>query len=277
MADKSEEPPAHAPRPASRALTWVGIVACLIVLAACDRGLQAQVPAARGRALLGQGGHELAVGWLQQAGRTDPLEAASFADLATAAADSGTPYGFRRAVAARLRATELCPLKAGNFLVLAWLYENLGEYTSALAAARRAVALGPNYPRAYVALAQLLEQTGNHDEAIATYRSLEEVHESPVGKYQAVEQVTDYSYAYAWLALGREAMDAGELDQAAQYLQRASELAGEYARYQRSREEPLRLIGMWEEADVVEAERLQAEAELAARSAERKRQERVQP
>jgi len=277
MADKSEEPPAQALRPASRAQTWVGIVACIIVLAACGRGLQAQILAARGRALLGQGRHELAVGWLQQAGRTDPLDAAIFEDTAKAAANSGTLYGFRRAVAARLRATELCPLKADNFLALAHLYEALGEYTSALAAARRAVELGPNYPRAYVALAQLLERTGNHNEAIATYRSLEEVHESPVGKYQAVEQVTDYFYAYAWLALGREAMDAGEFERAAQYLHRASALAGEYARYQRSREERLRLIGMWYEADVVEAERLQAEAELAGRSAERKRQERAQP
>lgn len=261
----------------SRALTWLGAVACLMALAIVGRALQAQTLAARGRALLAEGRHDLALGWLQQARRIDPLDAAILEDISSAAVASGSRYALARAVAARQRAAALCPLNPGNFLVLAQLEAARSNHHAALGYARQAVELGPNYGRAYVVLAQLLERTGDHHAALDTYRRLEAVYDSPVGKYQAVEEITDYSYAYAWLELGREAQATGEHHQALRYFERAEQLTGEYARFQRGREEAFRLMGVWDESDVIEAERLEAEAALAARKAGRQRQERVQP
>ncbi len=251
--------------PRLQALRWAGLAISLIALLAGSWGLRAQSLAARGRALLAQDRRSMAYGWLQKAARVDPLDAAIFEDMANAAIGLAvTSYDLQRAVQARERAAELCPLKAGNYLALAQLYERIEDFASALAAAQRAVELGPNYPRAYVALARLFERTGNREEALATYRRLEDVFESPVGRYQAMEQVNDYSYAYAWLALGEAARDEGKPEAAAQYFHRAHDLAYEYARLQRNREQALRLLGTWDEADVAEAERLAVQAELAA-------------
>jgi len=261
-----------------QAFAWLALAVSLLFLVAAGWGLRAQSLAGRGRVLLAQDRRSMAYGWLQKAARVDPLDAAIFEDMARAAIGSTvTSYDLWRAVEGRRRAIELCPLKAGNYLALAQLYESLEDFTSALVAAQRAIELGPNYPRAYVVLAHLFEHTSNHEEALSTYRRLEEVFESPVGRYQAVEQVNDYSYAYAWLALGEAATDEGKRDEAAQYFRRAQDLADEYARVKRGREEALRLLGTWDELDVAEAERLAAKARLAAEKAKRKREGRVEP
>ncbi len=253
------EPPERARRP------WpgrVGAALALVMIVACGIGLQAQTLAARGRAAMAQGRYTVAAGWLRRASRADPLDAEIVEDLSDALAGSGS---LRSALAERLRAIELDPLNAGNYLALSALYDALGDADSALARAARAVELHPTWPRAYVALGRLQEQEGLDEKALQTWRELERIHDSPVGRYQAVEEVTDYSYAYAWLGLGRAAEREGDVAAARGYYERAARLTGEFARLQREREKTLRLIGTWDEREVVEAERLRDAAEAGLR------------
>lgn len=238
---------------------WAGLALALVVLIACALGLHAQMLAARGRAELARGRYAVAAGWLRQAAEIDPLDAEIIADQAQATAGSG-PGGIERAVELRLRVAELNPLQAGNYLALALLYQVAGESDSALAAARQAVDVAPNWPIAWAALARMQEQMGRPDEALATWRALDEIAQSPVGRYQAVLEPTDVAFAQAWLALGRQAEADGRLDVAAQYYERAAGLADTFARLQRLREEGMRALGSWDERETVEAERLRDEA-----------------
>ncbi len=239
---------------------WAGAALALVMLIGCLPGLRAQMLAERGRAEMARQRYRMAAGWLRQAAEADPLDADILQDLGQATAAWG-PGGLARAVEVRLRAAELNPLDAGNYLALSQLYRELDRQESALAAARRAIEVHPNCPRAHVVLAQVQEEAGMDEEALETWRALERVHESPVGRYQAVTEVTDFSYAYAWLALGRAAEEDGEVERAKRYFTRAARLAGEFARIQRKREELLRALGNWDEAEVQEAERLGAEAQ----------------
>ncbi len=241
-------------------LCWIGAAMLLVAAGAAGWGLRAQMLHAEGQAMLSRGRYQTAVPPLRRAAVLDPLDAEILGDLARAI--SASPLdGPQRAVPIRLQAATLNPLDAGNYLALAQLYAALGEEQSAIAAARRAVEVHPNFPRAYVVLAQLQESIGAEDKALETWRALEEVYESPVGQYQAIEDPTDISWAHAWYALGREAEREGDDDDAAQYYRRAAELTGQFARSRRNSEEILRELGTWDEAEVVEAERLEQQAE----------------
>lgn len=238
---------------------WTGIALTLGVLIACTVGLRAQMLAARGRAELARGRYATAAGWLRQAAEIDPLDAEILADLAQATAAAG-PGGVQRAVELRLRVAELNPLQAGNYLALALLYQAADRDASALAAARRAVEVAPNWPVAWAALGRLQEALGRHEEALETWRALDRIAQSPVGRYQAVLEPTDIAFAWAWLALGKQAEAEGEHEVAAGYYKRAAELAETFASIQRSREEGMRALGTWDEAETVEAEKLRDEA-----------------
>lgn len=253
--------------PRRPAKLWLGIIACLLVIIVCVVGLRAQGLADRGRVALARGSYRVAGGWLGQAAKLDPYDPAILEELAQALAGQGTPASAQASVRTRERVAKLCPFRAGNYLGLAWLHEAMGEPEAAIASARDAVYAAPNNPRGYATLARLLIADGRDDEAMEVYHKLEEVYRSPVGKYQAVEEAMDYAYAEAWVALGREALDAGDKNQAREYLRDAIEEAGEYARLQRAREKTLRLLGNWDERRVAEAERLEALAKLLLRDA----------
>ncbi|MGI5816642.1 MAG: O-antigen ligase family protein [Armatimonadota bacterium] len=245
---------------APRLPCWIGAALALVAVVACGWGLRAQLLHAQGSAMLASGRPQMAAAPLRRAAELDPLDAQIRHRLAQAVAAS--PFdGPVRALDLRLQVARLNPLDAGNYVAMAQLYAGLGEEQSALAAAGRAVEVHPNYARAWVVLAQLQESAGLEEQARATWRALEEIYRSPVGQFQAIDEVTDVSWAYAWLALGREAEEQGEFDEAAKYFRRAAELTGSFTRMQRSREELLRQIGTWNEAEVVEAERMQAAAE----------------
>lgn len=250
------------PPPVRRWPCWLAAGLALVAAVAAGWLFRAQLLHSEGEAMLARGRYQTAAGPLRAAARLDPLDAEIRQDLARAVAASplGGPM---RALEIRLRAAELNPLDAGNYLALAQLYAGLGEERSALAAAKRAVEVNPISAPAYVMLAQLQESTGHDDEALATWRALEGVWESPVGRYQAIDEIMDYSWAYAWMALGQEAERQGDLEQAAKYYRRAAELTGSFARTQRAREELQRQIGTWNEAEVAEAERLHERAERA--------------
>ncbi len=256
-----------APTPVLRRPCWAGASLALIGVVACAWILPAQLQHAEAKALLARGSYQAAIRPLREAVKLDPLDASITADLAqaTAMAAIGGPA---RAVKLRLRAAKLNPLAGDNYVGLAELYARLDEEQSALAAARRAVAVAPNYARAYVTLAELQQRFGHEDEALETWRALDEVYESPVGQIQAVEQPTDFLWAYAWMALGEAAEGEGRKDEAAKYYRQAAELTGNWASAQRANEEALKMLGTWNEAQVDEAERMQARAEAGLRRAE---------
>ncbi len=257
--DSQEDQAVSARRPW---LAWACAALALLALIGCAIGLQAQMLAAGGRAAMAQGRYTMAASLLRRATRVDPLDAEIVGDLSDALGASGS---LRSAVTERLRAAELEPTEAGNYLALSTLYEALGEADSALASAQRAVELHPTSPQAYARLGRLQEQEGLDEKALQTWRELERIWESPVGRYPAVDEVTDYSYAYAWLGLARDAEERGDVAAARTYYERAAALTGEFARKKRDGEEMLRLTGMWDEREVVEAERLRDEAEAGLR------------
>jgi len=243
-------------------LGWACAGLALVAIVGCAIGLQAQMLAARGRAAMAQGRYTMAASLLRQATRIDPLDAEIAGDLSDALGASGS---LRSAVTERLRAAELEPTEAGNYLALATLHDALGDAENALASAERAVELHPTSPQAHARLGRLQEQEGLDEKALQTWRELERIWASPVGRYRAVDEVTDYSYAYAWLGLGRDAEERGDVAAAREYYERAAALTGEFARKKREGEEMLRLTGMWNEREVVEAERLRDEAEAGLR------------
>ena len=256
-----------APRVAVRWRCWIGAALALVAAGACAWGLQAQLLHAEGKGMLARGRYQTAIVPLRRAAELDPLDASIAADLAQATAVASID-GSARAVELRLRAAQLNPLASDNFVGLAEVYARLDEEQSALAAAQRAVEVAPNYARAYVTLAELQQRFSREDEALETWRALDEVYESPVGQVQAIDQPTDFLWAYAWLALGEAAEEQGRADEAAKYYGQTAELTGSYASAQRANEEALRMLGTWNEPQVAEAERMQARAEAGARRVE---------
>lgn len=269
-AARGEDPDqAEQPTRSGGAACWVGIGLAVLVATVCLVGLRAEDLAGRGKAALARGSFHVARGWLSQAVRVDPLDAETWGDLSQALAGSGSEGSLQAAVQARRRAIELCPMKSGHHLMLALLLDAAGDEEAAIEVARRSVELGRNHPRAYANLARLLAKAGREDEALEVYRRLEEVYRSPVGKYQALTQLSDYAYAEAWIALGREALTAGEAARAIRYFEDAVELTGRYAEELRAQEKLLRQIGGWDEMRVLEAERIQAVANLLLADARR--------
>lgn len=255
LAASRDEPPA----PSRRWACWIGTGLVLVAMLAAGWGLWAQTLHARGEAMIARGGYQRAAIPLRRAAELDPLDAEIQQDLAQSVAAS--PLGGReRAVAIRLRAAELNPLDGGNYMALAQLYASLDDQQSALAAAKRAIEVQPDEPRAHVILAQLQERMGREEAALETWRALERVYQSPVGQYQPIDQPTGYDWAYAWIALGREAERQDDAAEAAKYYRRAAKLAGGFAERKRAREQIWREIGTWNEAEVAEAERLAAKA-----------------
>jgi O-antigen ligase/Flp pilus assembly protein TadD len=262
LASSAEEAPAAGR--ARRWPLWLAAALALIVALLAAGGLQAQRLQAQAKAMVARGHYQPAAAALRRAAELDPLDAGIAADLAQASAVTsiGPPT---RAVELRLRAAELNPLDGGNYVGLAELYARLDEEQSALAAAQRAVEVAPNSSRSYVTLAQLQERFGREDEAMATWRALDELYESPVGQVAAIEQPTDFLWAYAWLPLAEAAEERGDRDEAANYFRQAADLTGGYAEMQRAVEEAMKLLGSWNEAMVAEAERMQRSAEAGLR------------
>ena len=249
-----------APAPAKRWPCWVGAAVMLLAVLVTGWGFRAQWLHAQGEEMLARGRYQTAAIALRRAAELDPLDAGILRDLAHSVAVS--PFdGPARAIEVRLRAAELDPLHAGNYLTLAQLYAGIGDLQAGIEAARRAVELHPNFPRAYVVLAHLQAMAGRDDEAMRTWHALEELHRSPVGQYQAIDQPTDISWAYAWFALGHEAEEQKRTDEAASYYRRAAELTQAFAASRRHHEEILRELGTWNEGEVMEAEQLQRMAE----------------
>jgi putative inorganic carbon (HCO3(-)) transporter len=255
--EASEAPPRRWP-------LWLAAALALIVALLAAGGLQAQRLQAQAKAMVARGHYQPAAAALRRAAELDPLDAGIAADLAQAVAVTaiGPPT---RALELRLRAAELNPLDGGNYVGLAELYARLDEEQSALAAAQRAVEVAPNSARSYVTLAQLQERFGRADEALATWRALDELYKSPVGQIAAIEQPTDFLWAYAWLPLAEAAEERGDRDEAARYFRQAADLTGGYAEMQRAVEEAMKLLGSWNEAMVAEAERMQRSAEAGLR------------
>jgi len=116
------------------------------------------------------------------------------------------------AVDARLRAARLAPTEPKNYTALADLYGLQGEPERGLEYAERAVAVYPTGTRGLAVLAGLQAQAGREQEAEATYRRLLALRESPVGRYEAVPEMPEVDYVWAWSYLGARALEAGDAE-----------------------------------------------------------------
>lgn len=130
----------------------------------------------------------------------------------------------QRAIEARQRAARLAPTEPKNYIALADLYGLEGEPERGLEYAERAVAVYPTGTRGLAALAKLQEQAGQEDEAEATYRRLLALRESPVGRYEAVPELPEADYVWAYSSLGLRALEAGDTETGQQMLYNGLEL-----------------------------------------------------
>ncbi len=137
-----------------------------------------------------------------------------------------TPQSARMqaAVDARLRAAGLAPTEPKNYTALAELYGLQGEPERGLEYAKQAVAVYPTGTRGLAVLAKLQEQAGQEQEAEATYRRLLALRESPVGRYEAVPELPEVDYVWAYSSLGSRALEAGDAAAGQQMLYRGLEL-----------------------------------------------------
>ena len=128
------------------------------------------------------------------------------------------------AVDARLNAARLAPTEPKNYIALADLYGLQGEPERGLEYARQAVAVYPTGTRGLAVLARLQEQAGQEQEAEATYRRLLALRDTPVGRYEAVPELPEVDYVWAWSYLGTRALEAGDAEGGHQTLYEALQL-----------------------------------------------------
>lgn len=128
------------------------------------------------------------------------------------------------AVDARLRAVSLAPTEPKNYTALADLYGLQGEPERGLEYAERAVTVYPTGTRGLAVLAGLQAQAGREQEAEATYRRLLALRETPVGRYEAVPEMPEVDYVWAWSYLGARALEAGDAETGQQMLHDGLEL-----------------------------------------------------
>jgi len=118
-------------------------------------------------------------------------------------------------------AVELEPTNAVNHLLLARMYEITGPWDQAAAQYQQAIDLYPNFLAAYRGLADLEARRHRIQIALGLYRRMIEIEHSPYERYKALEQGVETEYAYAHYALGRAALESGDLPSAGAELGRA--------------------------------------------------------
>jgi O-antigen ligase len=213
-------------------------IAAVMVLAGLvvwsGKNLYAEAVAGRAEGLAAQRAYAAASMAYERALRLNPGQARFWAQrsrIEEALALSGDRAALARAAEARLAASRLQPTEPQHYVALSRLYEMADRLPEALAAAREAIARYPTYPRGLAQLAQVQARSGDRAGALATYRRLNEVYESPVGRYPAVPEIVETAFAYAWLGLGEEALRQGDWVSAGGYYgQAVAAVANELAR-----------------------------------------------
>ncbi len=114
-----------------------------------------------------------------------------------------------KAMEARQQALRRTPTSAKNYIALARLYHFKGQVDESVEYAEKAVDVYPTNPRGLAELGQLLEQVGRRADARAAYERLLKLLDGPVGKYAAVPELPDVSYAWAWAYLAEDAYAGG--------------------------------------------------------------------
>lgn len=197
---------------------WVALVIAAAVAVLAGRyPVQAHLAAAQdrlGRVAEARGNLLLAESHYREAARLAPGSGEYRRQLGRVL---GAPAGIKQLE----RALELEPTNALNRLVLAQLYQRVGPWDLAVSEYQRAIELNPNFLGAYRRLAELEARRGLPETALALYRRMIEIERSPYEKYKALEQRVEPEYAYAHYALGRAALERGDLPGARAELERA--------------------------------------------------------
>jgi putative inorganic carbon (HCO3(-)) transporter len=122
------------------------------------------------------------------------------------------------------RAIELEPTNSLNYWLLGKMYEIIGPWDEAAANYQRAIELYPNFLAAYRGLANLEARRHHVETALGLYRRMLEIEQSPYERYKALEQRIEPEYAYAHYALGRAALERGDVQAGRAELERALEI-----------------------------------------------------
>ncbi len=128
------------------------------------------------------------------------------------------------AIDARLRAARLAPTEPKNYIALAEIYDLKGEPERGLEYAQKAVDVYPTGGRGLAVLGRLQAKAGLEEEADATYRHLLGLLDTPVGRYEAVPELPDVDYVWAWHHLGVRAFDGGRSAEGRQMIYEALDL-----------------------------------------------------
>jgi len=189
--------------------------------------LGAELLTARAEALSGRRQFYAAEQAAVWATRLTPFSPGAWETLAgVSEAQLTTPQSPRMqaAVDARLRAVSLAPTEPKNYTALADLYGLRGDPERGIEYAEQAVAVYPTGTRGLAVLGNLQAQAGREDEADATYRRLLALRESPVGRYEAVPELPEVDYVWAYSSLGLRALEAGDAETGQQMLHDGLEL-----------------------------------------------------
>ncbi len=119
------------------------------------------------------------------------------------------------------RAMQLEPTHALNHVVIARMYDLVGPWEQAAVHYRRAIELYPTYVGAYRGLAELEARRGRPGTARSLYRKMVKIEHGPLERYKALGQRIETEYAYAHYALGRAALEKGDLARARAELESA--------------------------------------------------------
>jgi putative inorganic carbon (HCO3(-)) transporter len=201
--------------PAGRwsAVIVAATIACLLASQPARAAL-AQCAFQRGRAAESQGDLAAAAQYYRQALRLAPASGEYHRYVGRM---MGAPRGIEQVeIAAKLE-----PTNAINHLLLARMYEIAGPWDQAAAEYQRAIDLYPNFLAAYRGLADLEARRRRIQIALGLYRRMIEIERSPYERYKALEQGVETEYAYAHYALGRAALESGDLPRARAELDRA--------------------------------------------------------
>jgi len=228
-----------------------GVLALAVAVGLLALGLRSQALAGRAQVLSYRGMPSAAVAQIRQAIALDPLNASLHEKLADFLAEQKPVSGMAaldRAIIAQKQAIALAPTKPSQHRRLAHLYAERDDLPAAVASAQQAVAVYPNYDKGWITLAQLQKRSGDTDRALTSYRRVTEMYFTPVRKYAAIEEMAEPGYAYAWHAVGVQALGEGNTAEASFALDLAAKVLKTYFEQVPLRREILKLFGQWDEA-----------------------------
>ncbi|MBC7806850.1 MAG: O-antigen ligase family protein [Akkermansiaceae bacterium] len=117
-----------------------------------------------------------------------------------------------------------------RFYQFARALEREGSWEKAVDQYKRAADADPNNLQTRKALAETQEKAGDAAGAIFTYLDMTKIAEGPAGKIRAIPELVDTLPAFAYAALGEDALKRGEAGEAYEMFVKAREIVEDYSR-----------------------------------------------